>query len=1234
MSPGVGSRNEGRGWRGEWVPRTRNPNPSPSPSPSSETRNPESVLNLISTREYAGSDRFGFGNSTGYQSSDRFDVRNLRNQVNPDRLDARNSRNYRNSDRFDLRISRDRPNSDRSDTRNSRDYQNPNQVNSGSPRIGDQTGGASAPVVYSGGSDLGFESRRVQCDSSIRGQQRGDFARECVERGVLGVNPSGSHPRVHGNSRFRQSSGGFSKELERERRTAHGGRKDVERQRQIEKGRSHELTISHVPQLVQEIQEKLTKGAIECMICFDVVGRSASIWSCGSCFSIFHLNCVKKWAKAPTSVDLSVETTQGSNWRCPGCQSVQMATPEELRYTCFCGKRRDPPSDFYLTPHSCGEPCGKALDKIPNPLCPHLCVLQCHPGPCPPCKAFAPPQPCPCGKTTLTRRCSDRKSVPSCGQPCGKLLGCGRHYCEEACHVGPCNSCEFLLNALCFCGKKEHALLCGEMGIKGELGSFSGLFSCGGLCRKLLSCGNHQCEKSCHPGECGECELVPWKMKTCPCGKTQLLNTRKSCLDPILTCSKACERTLPCGHHSCEASCHEGACPPCQILVTQKCRCGSSSRTVPCYKTMIPSDQDGFLCDKSCGHKKNCGRHRCNERCCPLSNPKGREEPYSFDWDPHLCQMICGKKLRCGQHTCGILCHSGHCPPCLETIFTDLSCACGKTSISPPVPCGTLPPSCQHPCSVPQPCGHPASHSCHFGDCPPCTVPIAKECVGGHLVLRNIPCGSRDIRCNKLCGKTRQCGMHACARTCHPSPCDPPPSGDSLSGVSGDLFSRRSCGQVCGAPRRDCRHTCAAECHPGQLCPDQRCNFQVTITCNCGRISSSVPCSAGGSSVYVDTVYEASVAEKLPVPLQPIDSSTSSGRVPLGQRKFICDDECAKLERKRVLADAFEISTNVDALHFGESAAVSEYLTDLMRRDPKWVMAIEERCKYLVLGKGKGSPNSIRVHVFCAAPKEKRDAIRQIAERWKLSIHAAGWEPRRFLVVHVTPKSKPPARILGFRGGSVPAAIGQQAPPFDSSIDMDPRLVVALFDLPRDSDVSALILRFGGECELVWLNDRNALAVFGEPARAATALRRLDHGSAYIGAVVLQNVGSLSLNAWGVRDGGNFGVKANAWKKAVPETGWLEDSWGEEWSSGEASQPGWKTKEKPIMASRNPWNVLDKEVGSSQRSSLVPQISESSQISESKAEASLSLSLSGVSHTGQSNGGEPEEVEDWEKAYE
>ncbi|XP_047332849.1 NF-X1-type zinc finger protein NFXL1 [Impatiens glandulifera] len=977
---------------------------------------------------------------------------------------------------------------------------------------------------------------------------------------------------------------------------------------------------TNLPLLVQEIQEKLTKGAVECMICYDMVGRSAPIWSCQSCYSIFHLTCIKKWARAPTSVDLSAEKNQGFNWRCPGCQSVQFTVSKDIRYYCFCGNRQEPQSDLYLTPHSCGEPCGKPLEKEAHggedDHCPHICVIQCHPGPCPPCKAFAPPRPCPCGRKTITTRCFDRKSVLTCGNKCQKLLSCLRHRCESICHVGDCDPCEVGINASCFCNKVTEEILCGDMFLKGELPYESGVFSCNSLCGRKLGCGNHDCDEICHPGSCGTCALLPGNVSACYCGKTALQTSRETCLDPIPTCSETCGRTLICGIHRCEETCHAGECPPCKVMVTQKCRCASTSRITECFR--LTSDEK-FKCDKPCLHKKGCGRHRCSERCCLLSNPSFTLER---DWDPHMCSMPCGKKLRCGQHSCESLCHSGHCPPCLETIFTELTCACGKTVIPPPQPCGTPSPSCQLACSVQQPCGHVSNHSCHFGDCPPCSVPIAKECTGGHVVLRSIPCGSKDIRCNKLCGKTRQCGLHACARSCHPPPCD------SSCGPNSNSNVKASCGQTCGAPRRDCRHTCVSLCHPSSACPDARCEFSVPITCVCGRITVSVPCDAGGSNGGYggDSLYEASITQKLPLPLQPVE--TNGRRVPLGQRKLACDDECAKLGKKRVLADAFGITPpNLDALHFGDSSGISEAMSDLFRRDPKWVLSVEERCKILVLGRGRGGASGLKVHVFCPMIKEKRDAVRLIAERWKLSINAAGWEPRRFIVVHVTQKSKAPSRILGSKGGPIPTIL--HAPVFDPLTDMDPRLVVSLFDLPSDADISALVLRFGGECELVWLNDKNALAVFSDPARAATAMRRLDQGSVYHGAIMMvaQNGGGASstAGAWGGQSKDGLKSGGGLWKKAVvQESGWSSE--GGSWNGNGNAEPlaagVWKGKEESsnsiLATSVNRWSVLE---SSSSSTHVVGKSQVSSDPKPEKNEENEENDISNV-------------VDDWEKAYE
>lgn len=169
---------------------------------------------------------------------------------------------------------------------------------------------------------------------------------------------------------------------------------------------------------------------------------------------------------------------------------------------------------------------------------------------------------------------------------------------------------------------------------------------------------------------------------------------------------------------------------------------------------------------------------------------------------------------------------------------------------------------------------------------------------------------------------------------------------------------------------------------PPASCPDVRCDFQVIITCLCGQISATIPCDTGGctNGFNADTVFEASLIQKLPVPLQPVKSTGNN--ILFRQRKLMCDDECAKLQHKRVLADAFNItSSNLDALHFGENSVTSELLSDLHRYDLKWVLVVKERCKFLVFSKDRRTTECMKVHVFCPILKDKREAVRIIAER-------------------------------------------------------------------------------------------------------------------------------------------------------------------------------------------------------------------------------------------------------------
>lgn len=144
-------------------------------------------------------------------------------------------------------------------------------------------------------------------------------------------------------------------------------------------------------------------------------------------------------------------------------------------------------------------------------------------------------------------------------------------------------------------------------------------------------------------------ESVRFKLQCCKhvlCGKKKLLELdgsgrpRSNCTDLVSTCGQRCSKVLPCKVHVCRDLCHLGPCPPCWVPVEQKCWCGFSSRSVACHVSQgNPFVQEGteglFLCTKKGGQKKSCGRHRCNNRCCPATNGSSLQD--TIDRDPHDC---------------------------------------------------------------------------------------------------------------------------------------------------------------------------------------------------------------------------------------------------------------------------------------------------------------------------------------------------------------------------------------------------------------------------------------------------------------------------------------------------------------------------------------------------------------------------------------------------------------------
>ncbi|CAG0879902.1 unnamed protein product, partial [Darwinula stevensoni] len=446
----------------------------------------------------------------------------------------------------------------------------------------------------------------------------------------------------------------------------------------------------------QFLQDAFKSGTNVCLICIASVKRVEPIWSCQTCYSSFHLHCIQKWAKDSVFIQSESlqerETKASLEWFCPKCRTSysQKQIPQE--YYCFCGKETNPENHPWILPHSCGSLCERPL----QPKCGHLCLLLCHPGPCPPCPKIVR-TPCYCGGMGPTvRRCCNKEW--SCQKSCKNLLACGQHKCEELCHAGACPPCPRTSIQKCNCGQRTAQRPCAEPN-----------WQCDKVCGRMYNCGYHRCDTMCHKGDCGDCPLLG--QRTCPCGKTTMF---LPCTEDVPPCGDTCGKLLQCGIHQCSARCHRG---PCGNVSDKQCRCGSKHKEVPCSKE--------FICDTKCKRMRDCRRHVCNRKCCPGDCPS--------------CEQACGRTLSCRNHKCQSRCHHGPCFPCSQLV--ELKCRCMRTSIR--VPCGreksTRPPRCPLPCQLPPPCHHLQliPHRCHFGSCPPCKLICDKVLPCSHKCLAN-----------------------------------------------------------------------------------------------------------------------------------------------------------------------------------------------------------------------------------------------------------------------------------------------------------------------------------------------------------------------------------------------------------------------------------------------------------------------------------------------------------------
>ncbi|XP_022830509.1 protein shuttle craft [Spodoptera litura] len=695
----------------------------------------------------------------------------------------------------------------------------------------------------------------------------------------------------------------------------------------------------------ERLTEQLDKGTLECLVCCERVKQYDPVWSCSNCYHVLHLRCIRKWA---------MSSMVESKWRCPACQNTNETIPTD--YRCMCGAVRTP--EFQrgaVVAHTCGRSCRRPRS------CPHPCTLLCHPGPCPPCQATVM-KSCGCGAENRSVLCSS-KLPQVCGRVCGRTLECGVHKCTQSCHDGPCETCTEMVEQVCYCpAAKARSVAC-----TAECGG-AVLWSCGEACGRVLACGAHVCRAPCHAPPCQPCALLPQYVTTCPCGNTKLAkDSRKSCTEPIPLCGNICAKPLSCGpagdKHFCKINCHEGPCPECPDKTVLQCRCGHSSREVPCVD--LPQMYNNVFCQKKCNKKLSCGRHRCRTVCCAATS--------------HRCAVVCGRTLACQAHRCEDFCHTGHCAPCPRLIFEELSCACGAEVLFPPVRCGTRAPACAAPCGRPRGCPHPPHHSCHSGDCPPCVVLTTKRCHGNHEERKTIPCSQEEFSCGLPCGKPLPCGKHTCIKTCHKGPCD-----------------TGKCTQPCTEKRPSCGHPCAAPCHAGggdpTPCPSAApCRRLVRATCPCSRRHAERTCAdnARDYAKMMSALAATKMAEGGTVDVSEVQRPSNM------LKTLECDDECRVEARTRQLALALQIR-NPDV-----SAKLAPRYSDHVRttaaREPAFANQVHDKLTELVQ-LAKKSKQKTRAHSFPSMNRQKRQFIHEMCEHFGCESVAYDAEPNRNVV--------------------------------------------------------------------------------------------------------------------------------------------------------------------------------------------------------------------------------------------
>ena len=235
--------------------------------------------------------------------------------------------------------------------------------------------------------------------------------------------------------------------------------------------------------------------------------------------------------------------------------------------------------------------------------------------------------------------------IEKCNRVCKTLKNCGIHKCDRIC----CNLRDIKIRNY-------------------STQDPNGYHLCFKICGKPLQCGKHTCENYCHKGTCKPCAYIIHEGELkCTCGKT--VKKAPYLCGLILECNNPCSIVRPCGHQ-CPLNCHVGPCPPCEVLVEKKCRCGRKIfKDIKCGDTKI------LTCNSICDCILPCGVHFCQIKC--------HYHDDEFD-KKYICKMQCKRKFINCEHFCKQICHGeSQCNEykCDENIYWYCKCTVNKKQV-------------------------------------------------------------------------------------------------------------------------------------------------------------------------------------------------------------------------------------------------------------------------------------------------------------------------------------------------------------------------------------------------------------------------------------------------------------------------------------------------------------------------------------------------------------------------